>query len=149
MKNCIWIVFLIVAVSGFAFGEEPERYSVERYSVIWQSSKFAKKTDGKARPNDYEGWFLGGVFYLDGKDTAVIINGATGAVEEVDQNKKSPSGLTLLQVLRGGNGKAIRIEVKDEVRTFWIARTKRKATLPPQLTDSESDQEEQKKVVSK
>lgn len=148
MKKCFWVVFLAV-LSGSAFAEEPETYAVERYSVIWKSSKFAKKSEGKVRVNDYQSWILGGVFYLDGHDTAVIINDATGTVEEVDPKKKSPSGLTLLRVLRGGDGKAIRIEVKDDERQFWIARTKMKKVTPSQLTKPTVVVEEQKKVVSK
>ena len=148
MQRRLWFVFLAM-ISGSVVAEEPEKYAVERYSVIWQSSKFAKKSEGKVRSNDYKSWILGGVFYLDGKDTAVIINDATGSVEEIDEKGKSPSGLTLVRVLRGGDGKAIRVEVKDEARTFWIARTKIKTATPVQLTGPVVEKEEQKKVASK
>lgn len=92
-------------------------YSVDRYSVLWQQSVFAGKTDrGELINFKAEEWALVGVFTFDKGEGAVIVNRKSGSVEQVEQGMANRSGLKLISVLPadGEQPQRARIEFGDK-----------------------------------
>ncbi|MDF1755694.1 MAG: hypothetical protein P1U89_23090 [Verrucomicrobiales bacterium] len=102
--------------------DRPSAYSLDRYSVIWQKSMFARQTKDRGLPNSSIYWNLAGVFSYDGGRGAVIVNQATGAVEQVEENKKNASGLCLLDVIENHKTGAASVKIEQNGKTFWVSK---------------------------
>ena len=108
------VIVLALPLSGFS--GEPQPYPVERYNLLWQTDVYKKQEVKRPSPqmthNQQETpWFVAGVFSIDGKKGAVIMNRDSGAVEEVGEDYVSNSGITLTKIFPTASGQLPRIEV--------------------------------------
>lgn len=97
---------LVLGSVGIVSAQEPKRFSIQRYSVLWKTDAFAhiqKKTNSNNKAtsiaaSDSSDWAVAGLFEIDGKAGAIIVNSSTKAVEQISADSESPSGFRLAKV---------------------------------------------------
>lgn len=137
MKRCLITLLLFVAVCTVK-AEEPKAFSVNRYSLLWQSNAFRKAPPPKppkpkrdiARQPD-SNWQVAGIFVIQGKQGAVVMNSKTKAVEQISSDSESPSGLRLLRVHDTRVGQLPRIEVIENGRRIVLTGITPRPTTAP------------------
>ncbi len=161
MFRLIILLILSSTTSLVVAQDKPKGYSLERYAVIWQNSLFTKTDSPKGRdiPNSSSYWTLAGTFSFPGGQGAMIVNRATGMVEQIQTTEKNSSGMILVEVLPSKESGFISVKVEHEGRMFWVSdhRARRNpsptldSTNPSDLADNESKASEhlRKAIVAK
>lgn len=129
-KATVLIIGAVVLVWPL-FAQEPSKtqvkpgpvYPVQRYETLWKSSLFGKSATTTAAKTSAE-WNLAGVFEIDGKKSAILMNERTGAVENVTVEAANSSGIKLVTVQTGGIGAPPRVEISQNGKTQWVTARK-------------------------
>ncbi|NNE93568.1 MAG: hypothetical protein HKN23_18120 [Verrucomicrobiales bacterium] len=105
-------------------------HPVTRYESLWKQSLFRSQSGAASRASQSE-WNLAGVFEIEGKKGAVIVNEKTGAIQNVTLEAPNEDGFQLLAVQSGGNGAPPRVEIAQQNGSrIWVTARKMKAPTP-------------------
>ncbi len=108
-------------------------YPVQRYESLWKHSLFGRThaATTKAAPSE---WNLAGVFEIDGKKGAILLNEKTGAVENVTVDEPNDSGIQLVIVQPGGKGAPPRVQISQNGKNQWVTSRKIESSDPAPAT---------------
>lgn len=128
LKKIIFLFLLgVLSAHTLQAQQNPEGYSLARYSVIWENSLFGYHTKGQAVPFNTQSWALSGVYTYKGGHGAVIVSKSNGDLQQIETGVYNESGFTLKSVVGLDKSEPLRVEVENDGYSFWVERAEKRS----------------------
>lgn len=96
---------------------------LEHYSPLWEKSLFTSRALPKpptSGPSFADGLTLVGIYEIDGRKIAVVMDKSTSQVLEVSTNLDKASGLQMLELDPGTSPYKARVQIQRGSETGWV-----------------------------
>ena len=110
-----------------------QRPTLERYAKLWTESLFTSERSAASAASFAENLTLAGVYEVDGRAIAVVVDKQSSIVTEVDSRPVANQKLRLVRIEKGDSSEKDRVLLQNGAITGWVsfAETTAGATAAP------------------